>query len=104
MIAFGQFFTAHFNEFDRALYNYSIDISHGINVNVYGDLSLDIETFVGKGKSFPFAVGRSFLQLTRMDGTVISKSRDLGEEMLPCTPEILHNIKKAGVEFRTITA
>jgi signal transduction histidine kinase len=99
---YGEYNAAQKNEFDRSLYNYAVDVAQGINVNVYGDLSVDIETFIGKGKSFPFAVGRSFFQLVRMDGRVISKSRDLGEAALPLAPKTLHDVVQNGFAFENL--
>jgi len=102
ILVYSQFSNSRAIEFDRSLYNYAVDVAHGINVGAFGDLSYDIDSFLGVGKSFPFAVGRSFIQLSRMDGTLIGKSRDLGTDSLPLGPDELRGVTQNRYTFLSV--
>ena len=102
LLLYSQFNTARRGDFDRSLYNYAVDVAHGINVGAFGDLSYDIDSFLGGGKSFPFAIGRSFIQLVRVDGTIIGKSRDLGSGHLPMDGKVLRGVLANRYTFQYI--
>lgn len=90
-------------EFDRSLYNYSLDVAHAINIDVHGGVSFDVDTLIGNGKSFPFAIGHSFVQLVQLNGHIIGKSRDLKGGALPVTLFMLDRIAKDQFYFQTVT-
>ncbi len=90
-------------EFDRSLYNYSLDVAHAINIDPNGGVSFDVDTLIGNGKSFPFAIGHSFVQLCQLDGHIVGKSRDLKTAALPITLLMLDRVAKDHFFFQTVT-
>ena len=101
-LVYSQFASSRGIEFDRSLYNYAVDVAHGINVGAFGDLSYDIDSFLGVGKSFPFAVGRSFIQLSKIDGSIIGKSRDLATDSLPLTAKDISEVVQNRYTFKLL--
>ena len=73
----------HMREFDAALYNYAVDVGNGIQVNFLGDLRFRPAIPFDEKKTFPFAVGQSFFQITGVNGVVLARSTNLGDMILP---------------------
>lgn len=73
----------HMREFDAALYNYTVDVANGIQVDFFGDLRLRPHIPFDEKKTFPFALGQAFFQITDVNGVVLARSRNLGEHSLP---------------------
>ena len=61
----------HMREFDAALYNYTVDVANGIQVNFLGDLRFRPNIPFDEKKAFPFSVGQSFFQITDVNGIVL---------------------------------
>src|SRR5947209_4869054 len=92
------------SNFDIALYNHAVDLSQSINYNLFGDINITRDLESTEGKVFPFAVGKSFLQIVSPNGRVIAKSRTLGTAKLPVYTEDLVALPASRVVFRTIDA
>ena len=79
------FINSREHEFDAALYNRALDVADGINVDFFGDLSVQSNVLFSRGKIFPFAANKAFIQIENFDGKVIAKSEALGKFILPLT-------------------
>src|SRR5258708_6966702 len=53
----------HQTQFDADLYNHALDVSRAINIDVFGNVSVDPDLLTTGGKIFPFSAGRAFLQI-----------------------------------------
>ena len=96
------FIRNHQAEFDADLYNHALDVSHAINIDVFGNVAVDSEILTSGGKIFPFSAGKAFLQIIGVDGKIIARSRTLGDAKLPFDHEDLLAVAQEGLFFRTI--
>ncbi|RYZ85549.1 MAG: HAMP domain-containing protein, partial [Proteobacteria bacterium] len=65
-------------DFDDALFNYSVDVSQSIEIGVKGDLSfppLKLDT----GKILPFPLGTALIQVVHSSGTVLERVGEFGD-------------------------
>ncbi|MBC7370952.1 MAG: HAMP domain-containing protein, partial [Bdellovibrionaceae bacterium] len=65
-------------DFDDALFNYSVDVSQSIEIGVKGDLSfppLKLDT----GKILPFPLGTALIQVVHASGTVLERVGEFGD-------------------------
>ena len=91
------------NEFDADLFNHALDVSQGIEVDVFGNLSVTPDVLSGGGKIVPFSVSNAFVQLSTLDGRIIARSRSLGRFELPHSAGDLRAVQSQGAAFRTVT-
>jgi signal transduction histidine kinase len=91
------------NEFDADLFNHALDVSQGIEVDVFGNVAVSPDVLSSGGKIFPFSVGSAFLQLSTLDGRIIARSRSLGKAELPHSAADLRTLKAQGAVFRTLS-
>ncbi len=89
-------------EFDAALYNYAIDVSESVQVNLFGDVQFGAKVLRQNLKVLPFALGRSYFQLGTLDGKVLITSENLVDAVLPISPDELTQVEKQGYTFKTI--
>jgi len=101
-LLFNVFVREQHSQFDVALYNHAVDVGNGVEVGLFGELTINNEMLSNGVKIFPFAVGRSFLQLLTPEGNIIARSRALGQQSLPFTGEDLRETFRKGYVFQTI--
>lgn len=103
VVLYRNFVKVHETEFDTALYNYSIDIAKSLNVNILGQVFLSEDIKKADEKIFPFALERTVIQLRTMRGTVVARSRDLGEAELPMADDEREEVIRNRASFDTQT-
>lgn len=74
-------------DFDNALYNYSIDISQTIEYGPQIDLSLP-PLVMEEGKIFPFPSGTALILVRHISGEILSRSGDFGLFLPPFQSEV----------------
>ncbi|MGE0615871.1 MAG: sensor histidine kinase [Bacteriovoracia bacterium] len=89
-------------EFDAQLYNHTVDIVQGLDFNFFGDLSIPPAVLSESTKLFPFSVGRSFLQIRDLRGSVVARSNTLARSSLPFQESDLSLILSHGNQIKTI--
>ncbi|WP_413568243.1 sensor histidine kinase [Bdellovibrio sp. HCB117] len=65
-------------DFDDALFNYSVDVSEGIEIGVKGDLSFP-PLRLDHGKILPFPLGTALIQVRHSSGAVLARVGNFGE-------------------------
>ena len=93
---------SHQNDFDAALFNHAVDVARAVDIDFFGDLSVQGERLATGSKIFPFSLGRAFLQIRNLDGRVMGRSANLGRAQLPFLPEDAQVASMRGALFRTI--
>ena len=89
------------NEFDGALYNHAVDVANSLDFDVFGSLSLDARSIYDQEKIRPFQLGRSVLQIRRLDGSTLFRS-ETGRAELPFTEADYLRIQELGFNYRNI--
>jgi len=87
--------------FDSTLYNFAVDISTNLEMDLVGRLFVVNPNVTDAGKFFPFHLGSSYLEIRDSKGRVLLHSRSLGNRNLPMSPETLSTIKDERAIFRT---
>ncbi len=90
------------SEFDADLFNHALDVAQGIEVDLFGNLSVTPDVLSAGGKIFPFSVGSAYVQLSTLDGRIIARSRSLGRFELPHSAKDLRLTRTQSAVFRTI--
>ncbi|MGK5084716.1 HAMP domain-containing sensor histidine kinase [Bdellovibrionota bacterium FG-1] len=90
------------SEFDADLFNHALDVAQGIDVDFFGELSVNSDVFSAGEKIFPFSVGNAFFQISTLDGRMIARSRSLGRAELPRIARDLRFVQAQGAVFRTL--
>lgn len=88
-------------DFDNALFNYSIDISQTIEYGPSIDLSLP-PLVMEEGKIFPFPSGTALILVRHISGEVLSRSGNFGEFTPPFETEVKKIKKGADSAYTTI--
>ncbi len=70
-------------QFDSALYNYAVDVSHSIDFSSLPPNSLPVSVLADSEMILPFSIGETFLQIVDLKSRVMLKSKSLGENELP---------------------
>ncbi|XGC79769.1 ATP-binding protein [Bdellovibrio bacteriovorus] len=65
-------------DFDDALFNYSVDVSEGIEIGVKGDLNFP-PLQLDQGKILPFPLGTALIQVRHSSGAVLARVGNFGE-------------------------
>lgn len=65
-------------DFDDALFNYSVDVSEGIEIGIKGDLSFP-PLRLDDGKILPFPLGTALIQVRHSSGAVLARVGNFGE-------------------------
>lgn len=102
VVLYRNFVKIHESEFDTALYNYSVDIAKGLNVNLFGEVFLSDDVKKADEKIFPFALERTLIQLRTVRGFVVARSRDLGEAELPLSQVDIEDVIRSRMSFDTL--
>jgi hypothetical protein len=88
-------------DFDNALYNYSIDISQTIEYGPSIDLSLP-PLIIEEGKIFPFPSGTALILVRHISGEILSRSGNFGSYVPPFKSEVKKILKGADSAYATI--
>lgn len=89
-------------DFDDALFNYSVDVSQSIEIGVKGDLNfppLKLDT----GKVLPFPLGTALIQVVHNSGTVLARVGDFGDFNPPFKKDFERLAKGEEATYRTIS-
>lgn len=89
-------------DFDNALYNYSIDISQTIEIGPKKDLNLPPLT-MEEGKIFPFPSGTALILVRHISGEILSRSGNFGTFIPPYENEIEKILDGADSAYTTVT-
>ncbi|QDK46139.1 sensor histidine kinase [Bdellovibrio sp. ZAP7] len=65
-------------DFDDALFNYSVDVSEGVEIGVKGDLNFP-PLRLDHGKILPFPLGTALIQVRHSSGAVLARVGNFGE-------------------------
>ena len=88
-------------DFDNALYNYSIDISQTIEYGPSIDLSLP-PLVMEEGKIFPFPSGTALILVRHISGEILSRNGNFGLFLPPFQSEVKKIIKGADSAYVTV--
>lgn len=88
-------------DFDDALYNYSIDVARNIEIGSKNDL-LFPPLKVDEGKIFPFPSGTALIQVRHASGKVLVRSGDFGTFKFPYEKDITRIRKGQDSSYRTL--
>lgn len=88
-------------DFDNALYNYSIDISQTIEYSPSYGLNLP-QLVMEEGKIFPFPSGTALILVRHISGEILSRSGDFGLFLPPFEKEVRKILKGADSAYTTI--
>lgn len=89
-------------DFDDALFNYSIDISDGIVVERGGDYNIP-PLHLDQGKILPFRLGTALISIRHSSGKVIERVGNFGDFDPPYKDALEKIWKGAEADYRTIT-
>lgn len=88
-------------DFDDALFNYSVDISAGIDIGVKGDLNFP-PLKLDHGKILPFPLGTAFIQVRHISGEVLARVGEFGDFDPPYKKDFEQLAKGEEATYRTI--
>ncbi len=88
-------------DFDDALYNYSIDVARNIEIGSKNDL-LFPPLKVDEGKIFPFPSGTALIQVRHASGKVLVRSGEFGTFKFPYEKDITRIRKGQDSSYRTL--
>ncbi len=88
-------------DFDNALYNYSIDVARNIEIGSKNDL-LFPPLKVDEGKIFPFPSGTALIQVRHASGKVLVRSGQFGSLKFPYEKDITGIRKGQDSSYRTL--
>ncbi|HEX4925886.1 MAG TPA: ATP-binding protein [Bdellovibrionales bacterium] len=91
-------------EFDVALYNHAVDIANSLDFDLFGSLSIDARNIYDQQKLLPFSLGRSLLQIRRLDGTTILRAEELGGNDLPFQENDFSELQDRGHGYGNVRA
>lgn len=89
-------------DFDDALFNYSVDVSDSIEVGAKGDLLFPPLKF-DRGKILPFPLGTALIQVVHISGTVLSRVGEFGQFSPPHKKDFEKIALGEEASYRTIT-
>ncbi|MEQ1721906.1 MAG: sensor histidine kinase, partial [Pseudobdellovibrio sp.] len=85
-------------DFDNALYNYSIDVSRNIEFGINDDVLFQVD----KDKIFPFSSGNALILIRHSSGTVLSQEGNFGDLKFPYREEIRQVNEGADSSYTTL--
>ncbi|MBO9667951.1 MAG: HAMP domain-containing histidine kinase [Bdellovibrio sp.] len=88
-------------DFDDALFNYSVDVSEGVEIGVKGDLSFP-PLRLDHGKILPFPLGTALIQVRHSSGAVLARVGNFGEFNPPYKKEFDRIWAGEEATYRTI--
>lgn len=88
-------------DFDDALFNYSVDVSEGIEIGLKGDLSFP-PLRLDHGKILPFPLGTALIQVRHSSGAVLARVGNFGEFNPPFKKDFERIWKGEEATYRTI--
>ena len=89
-------------DFDAALFNHAVDVARAVDVDFFGDLSIQVDQLTIGSKVFPFSPGRAYVQIRNHEGVVLGRSRNLAESVLPLSKDEAQEVTSRGFVFSTI--
>ncbi|KYG65507.1 two-component sensor histidine kinase [Bdellovibrio bacteriovorus] len=88
-------------DFDDALFNYSVDVSEGIEIGIKGDLSFP-PLRLDHGKILPFPLGTALIQVRHSSGAVLARVGNFGDFNPPYKKDFERIWKGEEATYRTI--
>lgn len=88
-------------DFDDALFNYSVDVSEGIEIGLKGDLSFP-PLRLDQGKILPFPLGTALIQVRHSSGAVLARVGNFGDFNPPYKSDFERIWKGEEATYRTI--
>ncbi len=88
-------------DFDDALFNYSVDISASIDIGVKGDLNFP-PLKLDHGKILPFPLGTALIQVRHISGEVLARVGDFGNFDPPYKKDFEQLARGEEATYRTI--
>jgi signal transduction histidine kinase len=88
-------------DFDDALFNYSVDVSEGIEIGVKGDLNFP-PLRLDHGKILPFPLGTALIQVRHSSGEILARVGNFGEFDPPYKKDFEKIWKGEEATYRTI--
>lgn len=89
-------------QFDSALYNYVIDVSHSIDLGALSSGSTPVSVLADTEMILPFSIGETLLQVVDIRGKVLLKSKSLGGRDLPFAMESKPKLTQERALFQDI--
>lgn len=86
-------------DFDNALYNYSLDVSRNIEFGLSEDLLFTVDN----DKIFPFSSGTALILVRHSSGTVLTQEGNFGNLVFPYEEEIRKINQGADSSYTTLT-
>lgn len=90
--------------FDATLFNYAVDISANLEVDLLGRLIMVNPTVSEARKLFPFTSGNNYMEIRDARGQVLLHSRALEDKFLPLDTSTLLRLDGERAIFQTISA
>jgi signal transduction histidine kinase len=84
-------------EFDDALFNYTVDVFNSISLDAQGDLNVNPLQF-DRNKIYPFTLGTALIQVRNEHGSVLEQIGDFGNYSFPYM-EVFHEIHQGKEAF-----
>ena len=103
-ILYQVFVRNHQQEFDYALYNHAVDVAQSYSVDFSGEFNLNQNSLIARQKVFPFSLGKSFVQILSLDGSVVYRSPNLGNKHLPISTGEWQTVFDRGFIYHIIRA
>ncbi len=92
-----------FEEFDRILFNYAIDIAESLDIDALGDVEFDKDILKINEKILPFTLKNSFIEVLDIEGNSLRAwPAEKISKTNPITDKMLELLFKNGVEFSTV--
>lgn len=88
-------------EFDRALYNYSVDVLDSITLSPWGGLRFE-GSELDREKIYPFSLGTALIQITNRNGQPVAKVGELGNFVLPFDEKAFQISSRQDASYMTI--
>ena len=88
-------------EFDRALYNYAVDVLDSITLSPWGGLRFE-GSELDREKIYPFSLGTALIQITNRNGQPVAKVGELGNFVLPFDEKAFQILSRQDASYMTI--
>ncbi len=92
----------HQREFDSALYNYVIDVSHSIDLSELSEKTTPLTALEDTEMILPFSLGETLLQIVDTHGKILLRSKSLGGRALPFTVRDKHRLEQERALYQTV--
>ncbi len=93
----------HQREFDSALYNYAIDISHSVDLSRLKGKPIPLIAQEETEMILPFALGETLLQIMDSRGRILLRSKNLGDRTLPFSTDEKRRLEQDRAFYQTVS-